>query len=504
MKKRGALVQLISSYTNVVFAMVSGLLFVPMYLNHFSLSVYGAWLASGNILNLLSILEGGLGVVISQRLALTFASENKEDFSKIASAGIAILLSLGLLILACSFFLSYFIDDILDLASGAAEIQMAFILAGVGVAFSMLNASLTFISRSWHKNEIPEAITLFSVILGLVSIVVSIKYFSLGIISLGIGALVRSSSSCLGMIWFVTVSWRARQLPAPCLDRRAILSVSASSAPIFTANIFGVVLNNSRELMLGTILNPATVAIVSISSRFFGIVTMILNPISFSLFNALSSFSNNKEKFVTWVLKLERTYNMLSSILFGVALVINGYFISAWLGKDKYGGIVLSAFLGTSCWLTTRSNLEIIVLNAKGIFNKTAFFGILDFVIRLCIIGCLILMKVRFEIFYLPLIECFSIGVCLYLLQIAVYRSIFNKQIANPFNDFLRVLFATLVVSISIALIMPNILPVVGRWIDVIIVGGIASSLFTGSHMLSRHNRDLLRSLYSRKVLPVT
>ncbi len=78
-RTRGAVVNLASSYLGTAVGMVRGLLLVPLYLRSFDLGVYGAWLASGNVLSLVGALEGGLTLVYAQQIAFAQAGREVRD-----------------------------------------------------------------------------------------------------------------------------------------------------------------------------------------------------------------------------------------------------------------------------------------------------------------------------------------------------------------------------------------------------------------------------------------
>jgi len=61
---------------------------IPPYLRKFDAATYSAWLASGNLIALISIFESGLSGVITQRLSAAYSQGGSREFARIAGAGI--------------------------------------------------------------------------------------------------------------------------------------------------------------------------------------------------------------------------------------------------------------------------------------------------------------------------------------------------------------------------------------------------------------------------------
>jgi uncharacterized membrane protein len=55
-KRRAAVANYAFGLGQAAFVAVTGIVLVPMYLSHMSLAMYGAWLATGNIITLISVL----------------------------------------------------------------------------------------------------------------------------------------------------------------------------------------------------------------------------------------------------------------------------------------------------------------------------------------------------------------------------------------------------------------------------------------------------------------
>src|SRR4051812_36959075 len=93
-RRRAAVGNLIFNYAGLVLSVVKNIALVPLYLRHFDLSTYGVWLATGNLLGILGLVDGGFGVVLSQRLASAWGAGDRRRFAEVAGSGLVWSLSM--------------------------------------------------------------------------------------------------------------------------------------------------------------------------------------------------------------------------------------------------------------------------------------------------------------------------------------------------------------------------------------------------------------------------
>lgn len=451
-KARGVLIQLLGSYTNTGFTIISGLFFVPLYFKYIGISTYGSWLASGNILSMISIVEGGVTIVMAQKLAVFFAEGRKKEFAICAASGIFLVALLALVVtifavVLCTWVPIWVKGNPIDYHG----LKWAFVFAGLGSSFSILNAIVLSITRAWHANEVPSVVGLLSSFFSLFVIYILISYFKLGVISLGFGFLLRGFLTFVGNTAFVISCWPKFCGMALVFQAQNVKDLIRQSTPLFGTSLLGVFLNNSRELLVTLLVGPSSASIMAITSKLFSFLGLLINPVCASFYAAVSSISSKKEDFLFWVSKITGGYYLLSSFLFGIAIAINGWFVDFWVGPDKFGGLVLSVLFALSAWLTAKCNLSIMFLNAQSIFRLTSFLSLLDFSVRLTFLSVFYFSDFKFELAYLPLIECTSIVVIIFILEFNLGRR--HSNVYKWYVPTLKFLFrvvATIVLSVSL------------------------------------------------------
>lgn len=512
MKKRGLIVQLLATHANTLFSICSGLIFVPLYFTYFSVSTYGTWLATGNILNMLSILEGGLNTVSSQILAKSYEEKEYKDYSKTAASSLFLSMVIGLIILVVGCWVGYFLDRLLPNRSDVLmyDVKLAFVFAAAAAAISLLHNSMLSISKSWHTNEVPSVIGLVGAVVGLVSLYIALVHFNWGVAALGLGAFIKAVFNGIATFVYTFHKWQQKKLPQLELQSGYTKKLGKKMLPLLTANFAGITLNNSRELLIAILINPASAAILAITGRLYAMVHMLVNPISFSSFAALSSVSANIEKFSNWVKKLFHFHFLLSGVLFFTAFVVNGWFIAAWVGSAKFGGIFLSGLLCLAAWLVSKNSINIIVLNAAGIFHKTAYIAIVDLLIRCALIGLIVLFKLPFVLVFLPLVEIIADFIAFVYLEKIVNQEILFKQL--PVGDiktwwgsiakafFYCMFFAIPALIVAIFLYgKDDLFSGINSWWVAIFGSILMFSVYVVLVTISKSNRALFVTIYKSK-----
>ena len=96
---------------NAIIVIINGIVMVPIYFRYMSISTYGAWLATGNMVAMLGLLESGFSSVITQKMAVVIGSNNNEKYARLAGANIVTAIVLALLIIFLGLCISPFITD---------------------------------------------------------------------------------------------------------------------------------------------------------------------------------------------------------------------------------------------------------------------------------------------------------------------------------------------------------------------------------------------------------
>ena len=132
---------------NAIIVIINGVVMVPVYFHYMSVSTYGAWLATGNMVAMLGLLESGFSSVITQKMAAAIGSGDKERYGKLAGANIvtAILIAFGILFLGLC--IAPFITNWINVEEAvSSEIRLSYIIALFASSAFLITSSMMMIS----------------------------------------------------------------------------------------------------------------------------------------------------------------------------------------------------------------------------------------------------------------------------------------------------------------------------------------------------------------------
>ena len=152
MHRRSILTNLFFSYGNLVITVLSGVLLVPFYLRYLTIGDYGAWLSSLSLINILFVVGGGLDITLTNLLSYHVADGDKHSFSTKFTSFSVIGITSGILILLIGFFLSFYLNPILNENELAKGFRFSFCLYLVGFILNQLFTIVKCVPISLHHN----------------------------------------------------------------------------------------------------------------------------------------------------------------------------------------------------------------------------------------------------------------------------------------------------------------------------------------------------------------
>jgi O-antigen/teichoic acid export membrane protein len=173
-RKRAALANTAFSGLQTIVAVVNGLVLVPVYLQYLDPAEYGTWLATGNVLGWLTIIDPGVGDLARQRVAMLYGARRWDEACSVIWTGgvIVALMSIGMAALASM--TAQPLVSVLDLSDPrlADDAAKALAIAGYGAALAFFGAYLSGVIQSLQRTIwIGIVVVVGSVILPVVRLV---------------------------------------------------------------------------------------------------------------------------------------------------------------------------------------------------------------------------------------------------------------------------------------------------------------------------------------------
>lgn len=370
--RTNSILNLIFNYSNVVFNLVTGIFLVPFYLRKIPMDAYGSFLAAIAIAGLIGLLEFGLSMVLTQRLAKSFAQSDWPVFRRTVHAGLVAATLLFATTCLLTFAVVSFVPTLTRIpAPYQADLRMAFLLLGVAAGGSIYLNLFGSIFQALLKAGTLGLVNLLSATVGILTVVLAFHWQgSLAAIAAGTFARVLCATMLL-LINAVVELHKRSLLPrvAPVGEAVALLR---SCAPIFLGSVTKSIAENTQNLLLANAISPAAIAIFSLTQKAMQVCNMVLAPIGSSIYSNLTQIkAKTKEAYFSSLLGISiRSHFLLSVVLIGTSAVFNEPFMTLWVGIDKFGGHALSLMLGVSTLIVSRFSFFSFLIYSTGEFKK--------------------------------------------------------------------------------------------------------------------------------------
>lgn len=495
--RKSTLANFLLGYANILFVFINSIILVPLYFLHFDLHTYGSWLASGNIISMIGMVEGGIGIVATQTLSARWGMNEKKLFAIDFGSVLLIAISISIifyifLLIFCPFIPAW----VKAKTSDTASLLLAIKITGLSVAFVFLQSAFTSANAAFHNYHKVAIINLFGMIIGIASNFISLLVFKMGIVSIAISNLSRASFILIGVVYITHEYWKSNKLPNPAFIRSNIMQLLRKMSALFSSRIFASLLDNSQEFFITALINPSAAAVVSINTRLFGMVKMLMSPVYQAVYPLLSQFTNHKENFQNIVDGFRLVYQPLCIVACSIAIVLNGPFINLWVGSDKNGGLILSVILAINTFLWLKLNSMWSIANSMGKFSVTSAASILDGIIRISLLAVVYFSNVPRETYTIPLIECCTLTTLMVVATFYFHKHIYKEETSSVKSSFtfLLNLFFCFLLAVFIAKV--NTL-FSHSWVHLVLLGVILLSLFTILNFYKLQQRTLLKYFYS-------
>lgn len=497
-KTYASIVNLFFNYANASFAIINGLVLVPLYLTYFSVGTYGSYLASGNIVGMLGLLEGGMAFVLTQKLSSSYAKKDLDGFSKILGSGLFISVSIAVVLFIMGLAIFPFISQWVKAEPNQYKnMQYAFLYSAIGAGFNIIFHNISAIFQALLKVRASGFANIVSIIIGIIVTLLGLK-MGYGIVAIPLGVVFRGVIGIVILVVLLTIFLLREKFPHICLDLRYTKDLLKSVLPMLGGNIAKSLVSNSQLLIVTTFINPTASAIFFITGRIYQVCDSFLAPIGSSIFSSISQIvgEGDNEKVKKSIIKVFSLFNGASAFLLCTSLILNYSFVTLLLGSDKYGGFGLSILLCINMLIYTRFNFISVNLYALGVFGKTVFYDAAGSILRIIIIFILI----RYIGYLaLPLAELFS---TLLLLGYFLNRLIIKKlELDNiELKRFILSGLKLFVIMFSITIPIIYLLPKIENWYHFIAIG-LEISLINGILVLifSKQIRKIVLKLIQFK-----
>ena len=336
------------NYTNIALAFASNIILVPLYLKLIQQDIYGYWLATGNILVWLTVVDPGLSTVIQQKVAVAFSKDDNVQLNSIISSGLFISLLIALSITVLGQLAAPGVSNIVGINKNIEanyDIIVAFKFASIGSALMIFSYSINAVLLGLQESTSIGVIGLLGEMGGLLFMLL-LLFQGYGVFSLAIKQLVSGTILIMLNIINIIIVYKKYDYKFHLIfdNIKELVSLLSFS---FLGRLSGIVSNKVDLIIVSRFVGSDTVIALNMTRKIPEFFRMLIERPLTAIMPSIAHLygSGSKEKVKKTV--LNASYIVLWSVgLFGAGFIfLNGSFINLWIGKNYYLGDSLNSII---------------------------------------------------------------------------------------------------------------------------------------------------------------
>src|ERR1700735_305809 len=362
-------------FSTLAVAIVQGFLLTPLCLKHIDYKLYGAWLATGQILAWISLLDPGINEVLRQRVAHSFGAGNRKALGTVLGSGLLVAALIVLVRTAAGMCAGLFVNHFVTLGEiQGAELRRCFLAAVLGTGLTIASFAPSAALQGLQRQVVQGAVSLVGSVSYLAS-AIALLFVGWGLAAIPAALLIRGTIWFFG--WLFALLWLAtRQLR---ISLRVHLNESKQtfgiSAVNGASNVGATIQTNTDAFIAGTVLGPESAAMLSLTGALSDFIRLVPDRIVYSFLPSMAHVvgrgEESKFRNISW--RLVQIVIALLALAMGAVIIVNQVFMKHWVGARPYGGLLLTVVLCISTALFSSCYLFGSILFSRGIIKGPAW-----------------------------------------------------------------------------------------------------------------------------------
>ncbi|MEW6088416.1 MAG: oligosaccharide flippase family protein [bacterium] len=361
-------------------AIVSGVIMVPLYLKFIPTDVYGAWLASGNVLIWFSFFDPGLTVVLQQRIGSAYGKRDYQTIRELLGGGLFIAGVISISIIAIGFIIAPYLPLFLSLPPGIDKslIVQAFSIAVIGTSLTVFSFSISAINQGF-QSSLGFGLTNFIVTALMTVLTAVLLYKGFGLLAIAIASIFGGVFYTLGqgtyLIWRLTDEKIGFKF-----SFNNISALTKLLSYTFLGRVSGILANNVDLFVVSRFLGPETVTILSLTRKAPDYSKEFVNQPSVAFMPAISHLTGSGEidKARKVLIRLIHMLLWILCLTVGGLIALNDDFVRLWVGPYLFAGKTINLIICVSLIFTFTANCFGNICMALGNIKGNSLAGLVQ------------------------------------------------------------------------------------------------------------------------------
>jgi O-antigen/teichoic acid export membrane protein len=453
---------------NAINALIVGaqaIILVPLYLHAIGPHLYGAWLASAEVLVWMQAMDFGIPNLMIQRIASAYAHNDRQRAADWFAAGILVVLLISLLIGAAGIAISLVLPGWVGAPPDQrAALTQAFLVGTVATCVTLLANGFVGLARAIQRTHFLSAALIISGLAGLITSLVLISD-GWGLWAIPLGLVARAAVGISAALVFGIHAWRA-DFGVPFRIQRGILDELLKTSPITAiGGISYTLMSQSEIVFVAVLIGPEVAVVYALTRRAADLGRSLVDMIGFASYGGVAHLSSSVDH-----VTVRKTYGRLlalhlsSAIAVAAAyLAVNRSLLNVWVGPSIAPGIGLIFIMSIQSVVLGHSYLINLLYRATGRVVEGSSYLVVEALVRIPLLAAGLLV---FGLLGLPLAATATALVSAILVRRRTFRELGGEgEQGNAVAIWtVRALVAGFAAALSISVFVP-------RWSYVVVTG---------------------------------
>jgi O-antigen/teichoic acid export membrane protein len=433
------------NYSSIIYNVIIAIALVPLYLKYIPSEVYGLWLATGNILIWMTLLDPGLGATMQYKIAFAIGENKKKEIGKLIGNSFIISFFFLFVLFIAIVILQYNINSWLNMNFIKEDnFMLALALTSFSTVLMVFSFNIQGINFGLQSSL---GVGIVFTIMNIVGIGVTIYLLKngYGLLAFGYAGMIRALIYLIGNLCYMLIRIKSDNYKIS-YDKSGLKELIKLFSISFVGKITGTLQGRVFEFLIAKYISYSTVTNFKMTLNAPENSKIILIRPSVSISPVISKLigSGEVDEIKIKIRQLFLFFIWASMFIFSAFLIFNENFINLWIGKSFFLGKIPNLLICILIIVASLSEILAQIVWSIGEIKKNNIATFFQFV--------LFLPLAIFSSINYGIIGLLSAAILSYILVTISYFSwlIINKFAVNKKNIFTllkEIVISTVIIS---------------------------------------------------------
>ena len=384
-RRRAAVTTFASSTAITLLVSIQALVLMPMYLTHIGPRMYGAWLATGDLLVLMLAFDMGIPNILIQRIGAALAASDKRAIGVYFGTGATILILFSLALGIALWAISPFVPTWVHLHGAEAELlQKTFLLDAVALCMMLINFVFQGLARGLQQTTMVNLSSLMATLVGF-SITLALLLSGYGLWSISIGVAVRGLMTLIGSLLFLFFGVDKEIRQSSRFDKEVAQDLWKNCPSLFAAGLGYGFMSNCQILLAALVLGPESAVIFGLTRKGADVARSVLDSVGNASYGGFAHLfaTGDKARGRHVYREIIAVYLAVGVALMCAYIAVNPSLVGVWVSAKMFGGSTLTILIAISTLIGGWSYLSLSLYRSTNQHNVVSIALLLECACRL-------------------------------------------------------------------------------------------------------------------------